>query len=70
MTGDLSIKGTTNPVSLPGHRHLLAMRPRSKGAAEATVLRGDFGIGIPNAPSVADVSEEVLIRLEFVATSV
>jgi hypothetical protein len=33
------------------------------------VLRGDFGIGIPNVPSVADVSEEVLVRLEFVATS-
>jgi hypothetical protein len=39
------------------------------GTAEATVLRSDYGIRIPNAPGVADVSDEVLIRLEFAATS-
>jgi polyisoprenoid-binding protein YceI len=39
------------------------------GSAEATVLRSDYGIGIPNAPGVADVIDQVLIRLQFVATS-
>jgi polyisoprenoid-binding protein YceI len=48
-------------------------RSTIEGSAEGTVLREDFGIGIPSVPSVpgvAEVSEEVLIRLEFVATSV
>ncbi len=40
-----------------------------KGAASTVVMREDFGIGIPNAPGVANVSEEVVISLFFVATS-
>lgn len=69
VTGDLSIKGTTNPVSLQVSA-TFSDATTVAGTAEATVLREDFGIGIPNVASVADVSEEVLIRLEFVATSV
>jgi polyisoprenoid-binding protein YceI len=69
VTGDLSIKGTTNPVSLQVSA-TFSDATTVAGIAEATVLREDFGIGIPNVASVADVSEEVLIRLEFVATSV
>jgi polyisoprenoid-binding protein YceI len=45
-------------------------RSTIEGSAEGTVLREDFGIGIPSVPGVAEVSEEVLIRLEFVAISV
>jgi polyisoprenoid-binding protein YceI len=40
-----------------------------EGSASATVLRSDYGIGIPNAPGVADVGDEVLIRMDFVATA-
>ena len=40
-----------------------------EGVAVATILRSDYGIGIPNAPGVADVGDEVVIRLEFVATT-
>jgi polyisoprenoid-binding protein YceI len=40
-----------------------------EGTATAEVLRSDFGIGIPNVPSVADVTDEVSLRLEFLATS-
>jgi polyisoprenoid-binding protein YceI len=69
LTGDLSIKGTTNPVTLQVTA-TLSDANNIEGSAEATVIREDFGIGIPNVPSVAEVSEEALIRLEFVATSV
>ena len=69
LTGDLSIKGTTNPVTLQVTA-TLSDAGTIEGSAEATVTREDFGIGIPNVPSVAEVSDEALIRLEFVATSV
>lgn len=69
VTGDLSIKGTTSPVTFQVAGSFVD-ESTIEGSAEATVLREDFGIGIPSVPGVADVSEEVLIRLEFVATSV
>ncbi len=40
------------------------------GTAEATVLRSDFGLTIPNAPMVADVSDEVILTINFVANRV
>ncbi len=68
VEGDLVIKDTVNPVTFE-----VTATPIDEntidGSAEATVLRSDYEIGIPNAPGVADVSDEVLIRLEFVATS-
>lgn len=67
VTGDLEIRDTVNPVTLDV---TAAMTDEStmEGVAEATILRSDYGIGIPNAPGVADVGDEVVIRLEFVAT--
>jgi polyisoprenoid-binding protein YceI len=68
VEGDLVIRDTVNTVTFD-----VTATPIDEntidGSAEATVLRSDYGIGIPNAPGVADVSDEVLIRLEFVATS-
>jgi polyisoprenoid-binding protein YceI len=68
VEGDLVIRDTVNTVTFD-----VTATPIDEdtidGSAEATVFRSDYGIGIPNAPGVADVSDEVLIRLEFVATS-
>ena len=68
VEGDLTIRDTVNSVTFE-----VTATPTDEntidGSAEASVLRSGYGIGIPNAPGVADVSDEVLIRLEFVATS-
>ena len=68
VEGDLAIRETVNTVTFE-----VTATPTGEstieGSAEATVLRSDYGIGIPNAPGVADVGDEVLIRLEFVAIS-
>lgn len=68
VEGDLVIRDTANTVTFD-----VTATPTDEGtiegSAEATVLRSDYGIGIPNAPGVADVGDEVLIRIEFVATS-
>jgi polyisoprenoid-binding protein YceI len=62
--GDLLIRDTTTNVTFEVSATMV-----DEGTAEATVLRSDYGIGIPNAPGVADVGDEVVIRLDFVATS-
>ncbi|MEX2250711.1 MAG: YceI family protein [Acidimicrobiia bacterium] len=69
LTGDLKIKETTHPVTFEVSATLVDEQT-IEGIAQTTVLRGDFGLGIPSVPGVADVSEEVWIVLDFVATSV
>lgn len=68
IDGDLTIKGSTIPVTF---QVVVDMADESSisGVATGEVLRSDFGIGIPSVPFVADVSDEVLLTLEFVARS-
>ena len=65
VTGDLTVRGATAPVTFDVTASLTG--GSLQGTAVATISRADFGIGIPSVPSVANVSDEVLIRLEFVA---
>lgn len=68
IIGDLTIKGVTQPVTFD------ATVTRSgedtiEGSATAQVTRDMFDIGIPSVPQVADVTNEVIIGLDFVATA-
>lgn len=65
VTGDLTIREVTNPVTFEAAA-TLAAADRVEGSAIATVLRSDFDLQIPSVASVANVSDEVLIRLDFV----
>ena len=40
-----------------------------EGSVTTVVLRSDFGIGIPSVPGIADVSDEVVLTLSFVAVA-
>jgi hypothetical protein len=40
------------------------------GHAEATVLRSDFNLTIPNVPFVASVGDDVTLKLDFIAAAV
>jgi polyisoprenoid-binding protein YceI len=68
VTGDFSLRGTTNSITFD-----VTVTPvsetRIEGSATATVNRADFGLEIPDVPSVANVEEEVLLTIEFVAVS-
>ncbi len=68
VTGDLTIKGTTSPTTFDVTATLVD-EATIQGEAETTVTRGAFDLGIPSAPGVADVGDDVVIRLEFVATA-
>jgi polyisoprenoid-binding protein YceI len=66
VTGDLTIRAATQPMTFA-----VTVTPVSEteihGSASTTLLRADFDLQIPSVPSVADVSEEVLLEFDFVA---
>lgn len=67
LVGDLTIKGVTNQVEFDVSATLVDDATIT-GTASTGVLRSDFGIGIPSVASVADVTDEVLLQIDFVAT--
>ncbi|KAA3648819.1 MAG: YceI family protein [Chloroflexi bacterium] len=66
ITGDLTIRDITQSVTFDVAA-ILVSETRLEGLASATVARADYQLTIPDVPIVADVDEEVLIELEFVA---
>lgn len=66
VSGELRIRGITRPVEFLV-RAVFESPERITGVAEAVVLRSDFELSIPNVASVAGVSDEVLIGIEFEA---
>lgn len=66
VTGDLTIKGVSQSTTFDVEATWTA-EDTLEGTAETVVDRTEFGIGIPNVASVANVTEEVLIALDFVA---
>ena len=69
LVGDLTVRDITNPVTWE-----VTVTPVSEdeitGLATAQVMRGDYNLVIPSVPSVADVSEEVDLEIEFTARAV
>jgi len=68
ITGDLTIRDVSHPVTFDVEVTFISIE-RMEGYAQATVLRSDYGLVIPSVPSVADVSDEVFLEIEFVAVS-
>ncbi|MAS35283.1 MAG: hypothetical protein CL610_14820 [Anaerolineaceae bacterium] len=66
LTGDLTVRDITNSVTFDVTATLVS-EERLEGSATATVTREAFELTIPNAPGVANVSDEVLLEIEFVA---
>ena len=68
ITGDLTIKGITQSVTFDAAVTYVD-QGTLEGSAAAEVTRDMFEIGIPSVPSVADVTNEVLLTLNFVAVA-
>ena len=69
IVGDLKIREITAEARFEATVNVVA-DDRLEGTAEATVLRSTYDLIIPNVPFVADVSDEVLLGIKFVATAV
>lgn len=68
ITGDLTVKGTTNQESF--QVSVTAVDASTiEGTATTTVLRSEYDIGIPSVPGVANVGDEVELRLDFVTVA-
>lgn len=68
VTGDLTIRDTTKSVTFDA-----TVTPDSQtqisGTAKATVKRSDFGLTIPVVPSATNVTDDVQLEIDFVATT-
>lgn len=69
VTGDLTIAGTTNSVTFDVMA-TLETAETLVGSAETTVLRSDFNLSIPSVPFVANVGDDVTLKLSFTANAV
>jgi polyisoprenoid-binding protein YceI len=66
MVGDLAIRGTARET-----RFDVVVTPtaenRLEGTASSTIRYADWGVSIPQVPSVAGVADQVALHLDFVA---
>jgi polyisoprenoid-binding protein YceI len=69
VTGDLTIAGTTQAVTFDVTATLTA-EDQITGSAETVVQRSAYNLTIPQVPSVANVGEDVTLKLNFVANAV
>lgn len=69
ITGDLKIRDITNSVTFDVTATLTS-DDRLEGSATTQVTRAMYNLQIPNAPGVANVSDEVDLSIDFVATKV
>jgi len=69
IRGNLTIHGITREVTFDATLTPLS-ETRIEGSAQTTVRHQDFGMTIPEAPGVANVSDEVRLEIDFVAQSI
>ena len=68
VAGDFTLSGVTLPVHFAVEVGVPSTE-RIEVNGSATVLRSDFGLGIPDVPSVSDVADEILLVIELVAVA-
>lgn len=66
IIGDLTIIDTTNEVTFTTEVTIVS-ETEITGSATSTITYGDWGIPIPTAPSVANVDEDVVLAINFIA---
>ena len=69
IDGQLTIKGVSQPASFAATVTPVSASQLT-GTATATINRSNWGLTIPQVPSVASVSNSVRLDLSFVATAV
>lgn len=66
VSGDLTVVDVTRTVTFAAEV-TLDSESRLSGIASVNVLHGDFGLTIPDVPSVANITDDVELALQFVA---
>jgi polyisoprenoid-binding protein YceI len=68
ILGDLTIIDATNPVTFAA-TITIESETRISGTASTVISYGDWGIPVPSAPAVANVTPETTLAINFVAES-
>jgi len=66
IVGNLTVVGVTNEVTFTT-QVTIASEDQITGTATASIQFADWGIAIPNAPGVANVTPDVTLTLDFTA---
>jgi len=69
ITGDLTVRGETRTVTFNAEV-VVTSEDRITGFARTNILYPDFGITINAPPTVTDISDEVILEIDFVALRV
>jgi polyisoprenoid-binding protein YceI len=69
ISGDLTVLDTTLPVTFEAQITPVS-ETQLQGSASAVIRYADFGINIPQVPSVTGVEDEVTLQIDFVAAPV
>lgn len=69
IIGDLTIRDVTQQVAFDAAVTIVS-ESELQGTAEATILRSDYDLTIPSVRQVAEVSDELVLSIDFVATVV
>lgn len=68
ITGKFTLSGEARPVTFDTAVTVVST-DRVEVTGTATVLRSDFGLTIPDVPSVSDVADEILLVIDLVAVA-
>lgn len=68
VTGDLTIKDVTKPVTFEV-TVTVESPERLVGSAQTTIALADFNLVVPSVPFVADVGQTMALEIDFVLTS-
>ena len=68
ITGTFSLSGESRPVTFDTAVTVVST-DRVEVSGTATVLRSDFGLTIPDIPSVTGVADEILLVIDLVAVA-
>lgn len=69
ITGTFTLSGESRPVTF-GTEVSVVSEERVEVTGTAAVLRSDFGLTIPDVPSVSGVADELLLVIDLVAVAV
>ena len=69
ILGDLTVRETSGAVQFEA-TVIPVSEDRLEGTARGTIMRVDYNLAIPNVPGVANVSEEVILEIDFVALAI
>jgi polyisoprenoid-binding protein YceI len=68
IEGGLTVRDVTLPVTFEVVATAVS-ETQISGVAQATILRSEFGLNIPNVPGVANVEDEVVLTITFLANA-